>query len=146
MNLHTYVSAPAVRGQGAVGGYSGSAVRPIALRFVAELGLNPELRGMHISGMGGIETWRDAAEFLLLGARSLQAATAVMQYGYRIIDDLKQGLNLYLAEKGGSPFRNHRHAGSGHRSLPPSSEGALRRLRTLCRLLRGRRSSGAASG
>ena len=100
VNLHTYVSAPAVRGQGAVGGYSGSAVRPIALRFVAELGLNPELRGMHISGMGGIETWRDAAEFLLLGARSLQAATAVMQYGYRIIDDLKQGLNLYLAEKG----------------------------------------------
>jgi dihydropyrimidine dehydrogenase (NAD+) subunit PreA len=100
VNLHTYVSAPAVRGQGAVGGYSGSAVRPIALRFVAELGLNPALRGMHISGMGGIETWRDAAEFLLLGARSLQAATAVMQYGYRIIDDLKQGLNLYLAEKG----------------------------------------------
>ena len=100
VNLHTYVSAPAVRGQGAVGGYSGSAVRPIALRFVAELGLNPALRGMHISGMGGIETWRDAAEFLLLGARSLQAATAVMQYGYRIIEDLKQGLNLYLAEKG----------------------------------------------
>jgi len=55
---------------------------------------------MHISGMGGIETWQDALEFLLLGAGSVQVTTAVMQYGYRIIDDLKSGLNLYLKEKG----------------------------------------------
>ena len=100
VNLHTYVSAPAVRGQSAVGGYSGNAVKPIALRFVAELGQNPALRGMHLSGMGGVETWRDALEFLLLGAGSVQVTTAVMQYGYRIIDDLKAGLNLYLKEKG----------------------------------------------
>ncbi len=100
VNLHTYISAPAVRNMSAVGGYSGNAVKPIALRFVAELGQEPALAGMHISGMGGVESWSDAAEFMLLGAGSIQVTTAVMQYGYRIIDDLKSGLNYYLAEKG----------------------------------------------
>ena len=97
---HTYVSAPAVHGKSAVGGYSGNAVKPIALRFIAELGQNPALQDMHISAMGGVETWSDALEYILLGAGSVQVTTAVMQYGYRIIDDLKAGLNLYLAEKG----------------------------------------------
>ena len=55
---------------------------------------------MHISAMGGVETWQDALEFMLLGGESVQVTTAVMQYGYRIIDDLKAGLNMYLAEKG----------------------------------------------
>ena len=99
INPHTYVSAPAVHGMSAVGGYSGSAVKPIALRFIAELGKNPSLAGMHLSAMGGVETWQDALEFILLGAGSVQVTTAVMQYGYRIIDDLKAGLKLYLAEK-----------------------------------------------
>ena len=97
---HTYVSAPAVHGMSAMGGYSGSAVRPIALRFIAEMGLNPALSGMHLSAMGGVETWRDALEFLMLGAGSIQVTTAVMQYGVRIIDDLKAGLLCYLAETG----------------------------------------------
>ena len=97
---HTYVSAPAVHGRSAVGGYSGNAVKPIALRFIAELAQNPALTGMHLSAMGGVENWSDALEFILLGAGSIQVTTAVMQYGYRIIDDLKAGLNLYLAEKG----------------------------------------------
>ena len=105
INPHTYVSAPAVHGHSAVGGYSGNAVKPIALRFVAELGQNPKLAGMHISAMGGIETWLDALEFILLGGGSIQVTTAVMQYGYRIIDDLKAGLNLYLAEKGFSNIK-----------------------------------------
>jgi dihydropyrimidine dehydrogenase (NAD+) subunit PreA len=100
VNPHTYVSSPAVHGMSAVGGYSGNAVKPIALRFIAELGQNPALSGMHLSGMGGVETWSDALEFIMLGAGSVQVTTAVMQYGYRIIDDLKAGLNLYLAEKG----------------------------------------------
>ncbi len=100
VNPHTYVSAPAVHGRSAVGGYSGNAVKPIALRFIAELGQNPNLKGMHLSAMGGIETWQDALEFILLGGSSIQVTTAVMQYGYRIIDDLKAGLNMYLAEKG----------------------------------------------
>lgn len=100
INPYTYVSAPAVKGKSAVGGYSGSAVKPIALRFISELGLNPQLKDLHISGMGGVETWRDALEFILLGASSIQVTTAVMQYGYRIIDDLKLGLNYYLAQMG----------------------------------------------
>ena len=100
VNPHTYVSAPAVHGRSAVGGYSGNAVKPIALRFIAELGQNPELSDMHLSAMGGVETWKDALEFIMLGAGSIQVTTAVMQYGYRIIEDLKAGLNMYLAEKG----------------------------------------------
>lgn len=106
VNPHTYVSAPAVHGTSAVGGYSGNAVRPIALRFIAELAKNPELQGMHLSAMGGVESWTDALEFILLGAGSIQVTTAVMQYGYRIIDDLKTGLNYYLAEKGFAGVNN----------------------------------------
>ena len=105
VNIHTYVSAPSIRGVAAAGGYSGRAVKPIALRFIAELG--HALPGMHISGMGGIETWRDALEFILLGAGSVQVTTAVMEYGYRIVGDLKAGLNYYLAAKG---FRSVREA------------------------------------
>ena len=96
INLDTYVSSPAVGSASAVGGYSGNAIKPIALRHITELGKNPNLYGVHISGMGGIETWQDAAEFILLGASSVQVTTAVMQYGYRIIKDLKAGLNYYL--------------------------------------------------
>ena len=107
INPHTYVSAPAVHGMSAVGGYSGNAVKPIALRFLAELGQAPALAGMHLSGMGGVENWSDALDFILLGAGSIQVTTAVMQYGYRIIEDLKSGLNYYLAEKG---FRSVKEA------------------------------------
>ncbi|MCR5404399.1 MAG: NAD-dependent dihydropyrimidine dehydrogenase subunit PreA [Butyrivibrio sp.] len=103
VNRHTFVSAPAVHGKSAVGGYSGNAVKPIALRFIAELAKNEKLSRMHISGMGGIECWNDALDFILLGAGSLQVTTAVMQYGYRIIEDLKQGLSYYLSSKG---FKN----------------------------------------
>ncbi len=99
VNPHTYISSPAVHGMSAVGGYSGNAVKPIALRFIEEMASDPALQGLYLSGMGGIETWRDALEFILLGCSSVQVTTAVMQYGYRIIDDLKDGLNRYLAEK-----------------------------------------------
>ena len=105
VNPHTLVAAPAVRGRSALGGYSGNAVKPIALRFIAELASDSKLVGMHISGMGGIETWQDALEFILLGSGSVQVTTAVMQYGYRIIDDLTSGLNYYLAEKGYNSVR-----------------------------------------
>lgn len=100
VNIHTYVAAPAVRGMSAIGGYSGRAVKPIALKFIAEMAKDPALEGKYISGMGGIETWQDALEFMLLGAGSVQVTTAVMQYGYRIIEDLISGLDLYLSEKG----------------------------------------------
>ena len=61
---------------------------------------HPDLKDTSISGMGGIETWRDAAEFIALGCANLQVTTSVMQYGYRIIDDLRDGLSSYLGEKG----------------------------------------------
>ena len=99
LNLDTYASEPSVRGLSGVGGYSGRAVKPIALRFIWEMASDSELNKIPISGMGGIETWRDAVEFLLLGANHVQITTAVMQYGSRIIDDLKDGLIWYMREK-----------------------------------------------
>ena len=87
-------------GKVAVGGFSGNSVRPIAMRFISELSQNKALEGKHISAMGGIETWKDALAFILLGAKSIQITTAVMQYGYRIIDDLKEGLLIFMKERG----------------------------------------------
>ncbi len=99
VNLDSLAPSASVRGKCSVGGYSGAAVKPIALRFISDLALCKELSGMHISGMGGINTWKDAMEFLLLGAGSLQITTAVMEYGYRIIDDLLDGMRVYLQER-----------------------------------------------
>ena len=106
VDIDTLVAQPAVQGKSMVGGYSGAAVKPIALRFISDLGRCEELSGLHISGMGGAETWRDALEFLLLGAGSVQITTAVMQYGYRIIDDLIEGLSDYMMCKGISSVRD----------------------------------------
>lgn len=100
MNMDTYATEPSVKGKSGVGGYSGRAVKPIALRFIWELASCPDLKDLPISGMGGIDTWRDAAEFLVLGANHVQITTSVMQYGARIIDDLIDGLTWYLREKG----------------------------------------------
>ena len=83
----------------AIGGYSGNAVKPIALRFVVEIKQNEKTGKYFLSGMGGIESWEDALDFLELGCGNLQVTTAVMQYGYRIIDDLKSGLALYLKKE-----------------------------------------------
>ena len=90
----------AVSGKRTVSGYSGKAVKPIAQRFILELAKNPIMKNLQLSGIGGIETWRDALEFIQLGCRNVQVCTAVMQYGYRIIDDLILGLQTYLKERG----------------------------------------------
>lgn len=100
VDLDDYVSEPKVDGKSTVGGYSGKAVKPIALRFINDMKQNPMLRNVPISGMGGIETWKDAAEFMALGCGTVQVTTAVMQYGYRIIEDMIDGMNNYLKEKG----------------------------------------------
>lgn len=99
MNLDTYATEPSVKGMSGIGGYSGRAVKPIALRFIWEMASDPELHQVPISAMGGIDTWRDVVEFLLLGANHVQITTSVMQYGARIIDDLIDGLTWYLREK-----------------------------------------------
>ena len=83
-----------------ISGYSGRSVKPIALRFILEMAKNPIMKNIQLSGIGGIETWRDALEFIQLGCRNVQVCTAVMQYGYRIIDDLEMGLQTYLQERG----------------------------------------------
>ena len=100
VNIDELVAEPAVHGKSIVGGYSGPAVKPIALRFISDMANCQELAAMHLSGIGGVETWQDGLEFMLLGAGSVQVTTAVMQYGYRIIDDLAQGLAEYLRCKG----------------------------------------------
>lgn len=99
VNTDTFVPCPDINGKSAVSGYSGKAVKPIALKFISDLATNEKLKNIPLSGIGGIETWRDALEYLLLGCENVQVTTAVMQYGYRIIDDLKEGLALYMKEK-----------------------------------------------
>ena len=100
VSLENFTSEPDVCGKSAEGGYSGKAVKPIALRFIRDLMSDPELKNVPVSGMGGIETWRDAAEFIALGCSTVQITTAVMEYGYRIIRDLKSGLEEYLSSSG----------------------------------------------
>jgi dihydropyrimidine dehydrogenase (NAD+) subunit PreA len=103
----TMTAEAEVAGQRTISGYSGRAVRPIALRHILELAQminNPQFSILNsqfeLSGIGGIETWRDALEFIQLGCGNVQVCTAVMQYGYRIIDDLTLGLQRYMAKRG----------------------------------------------
>lgn len=97
VNLQTFAPRPDVHGSSAHGGYCGPAVKPIALNMVSAVALDP---GLPISGIGGIGTWQDAAEFILLGSSTVQVCTAVMHHGFRIITDLTDGLSNYLDELG----------------------------------------------
>jgi len=96
-NLTMY---PSTDGKGSHGGYCGPAVKPIALHMVAEIARHSDTAGLPVSGIGGIETWRDAVDFLALGASNLQVCTAAMTYGFGIIDDLTEGLSEFLDGKG----------------------------------------------
>lgn len=98
VDLNRKIGMPIVNGKSSISGYSGKAVKPVALRFVQQL--RDGIPGVEISGIGGIETWEDAAEFLLLGATTLQVTTSIMQYGYRIVEDMKNGLEHYMEEQG----------------------------------------------
>lgn len=98
VDLDQFVPLPNVDGQSTNGGYCGPAVKPIALHMVAAIARKHGAR-LPISGIGGISNWRDAAEFLSLGASTVQVCTAVMHHGYRIIEDLNQGLSDYLDSK-----------------------------------------------
>ncbi len=99
VDLDTLSPMPSIQGKGSISGYSGSAVKPIALRFIGELAQSEEL-GLPVSGIGGIETWQDAAMFLLMGASNLQVTTGVMHYGYRIVESMIEGMEDYLESKG----------------------------------------------
>jgi dihydropyrimidine dehydrogenase (NAD+) subunit PreA len=99
VDLDTLAPKPAVRGSGSHGGYCGPAVKPIALNMVSAIANDPKI-GVPISGIGGIQAWQDAVEFLLLGAGSVQVCTAVMHYGFRIVEQLASGLENWMREKG----------------------------------------------
>ncbi len=105
VDLDLMAPEPVVDGKGTHGGYCGPAVKPIALHMVAEIARDPEMRGLPISGIGGISTWRDAAEFIALGAGTVQVCTAAMHYGFRIVEDLIDGLSNWMDEKGLSHAR-----------------------------------------
>jgi dihydropyrimidine dehydrogenase (NAD+) subunit PreA len=96
----TMATEAEVSEQKTISGYSGRSVKPIALRCILEMARNAIMKNVQFSGIGGIENWRDALEFIQLGCRNVQVCTAVMQYGYRIIDDLILGLQTYMAERG----------------------------------------------
>lgn len=99
INLKTMEPNPTVGGYSSHGGFCGPAVKPIALNMISELCNHPDFK-LPISGIGGIETWQDAAEFFLMGASSVQVCTAVMHYGFRIVEDLISGMSDYLDEQG----------------------------------------------
>jgi dihydropyrimidine dehydrogenase (NAD+) subunit PreA len=99
VDIDTWNTIPHVGGKGAHGGYCGPAVKPIALNMVAECARNP-LVGVPISGIGGISGWRDAVEFLLMGSTGVQVCTAAMHHGFSIVEDMIDGLNNYLDDKG----------------------------------------------
>ncbi len=91
---------PTIDGKGSHGGYCGPAVKPIALSMVSEIARDPETHGLPISGIGGITTWRDAAEFMALGCGTVQVCTAAMTYGFRVVEEMKTGLSRWMDEKG----------------------------------------------
>jgi len=100
IDLDLMAPTPTVDGKGTHGGYCGPAVRPIALNMVAEIARDPATHGKPLSAIGGIGTWRDAAEFIALGAGSVQVCTAAMHYGFRIVDDMIGGLAQWMDSKG----------------------------------------------
>jgi dihydropyrimidine dehydrogenase (NAD+) subunit PreA len=105
VDLDLMAPTPVVDGLGTHGGYCGPAVKPIALRMVGDIARDGETAGLPISGIGGVSTWRDAAEFIALGAGSVQVCTAAMHHGFRIIDDMVDGLSNWMDEKGYEDLR-----------------------------------------
>ncbi|MFS3134141.1 NAD-dependent dihydropyrimidine dehydrogenase subunit PreA [Gluconacetobacter sacchari] len=100
VDLDAMAPMPVVGGQGTHGGYCGPAVKPIALRMIGDIARDPDLSALPISGIGGIGDWRDAAEFLAMGATTLQVCTAAMHYGFRIVEDMADGLSRWMDSKG----------------------------------------------
>lgn len=97
-----------VAGKATISGYSGKAVKPIAQRFILDMRKDVHLADVPLSGIGGIESWRDALQYLVLGCSNVQVCTAVMQYGYRIIDDLTLGLQEWMQREGVAALENIR--------------------------------------
>lgn len=97
---YTLTMSPATGGMGSHGGYCGPAVKPIALNMVAEIARDPQTAGLPISGIGGVGTWRDALDFIALGAGTVQVCTAAMVYGFKIVQEMSSGLSDYMDDMG----------------------------------------------
>ncbi len=100
VNLDTFSPEPSIDGKGSHGGFCGPAVKPIALNMVASIARDAETAGLPISGIGGVTTWRDAAEFLALGCTNVQVCTAAMTYGFKIVEEMTAGLSAWMDEQG----------------------------------------------
>ena len=100
VDLDTMAPNPPTDGKGTHGGYCGPAVKPIALNMVAQIARDPETANLPISAIGGITTWRDAIDFMALGASNVQVCTAAMTYGFRVVEDMIDGLSNFMDEKG----------------------------------------------
>lgn len=107
IDLDTLTPRPNVGGLSSHGGYCGPAVKPIALNMVQQIGADPDSK-LPISGIGGVSTWRDAAEFILLGCGTVQVCTAAMHYGFRIVEDMCDGLLNWMREKGFATIEDFR--------------------------------------
>ena len=118
VDLDKKIGMPIVNGKSSISGYSGKAVKPVALRFIQQL--RTGIEDVQISGIGGIETWEDAAEFILLGAKTLQVTTAIMQYGYRIVEDMCNGLSHYLEDQGYDSLEEM--VGAANKNIIPCEE------------------------
>ena len=100
VDLDNFCPEPMIDGKGTHGGYCGPAVKPIALNMVAEIARDPETAGLPISGIGGITTWRDAAEYVALGCGNVQVCTAAMTYGFKVVKEMIAGLEQWMDDKG----------------------------------------------
>ncbi|WP_374661138.1 NAD-dependent dihydropyrimidine dehydrogenase subunit PreA [Inhella sp.] len=108
VDLDRMVMSPDTDGWGSHGGYCGTAVKPIALNMVAEIARDPQTTGLPLSAIGGIGNWRDAAEFIALGAGNVQVCTAAMVYGFKIVQDMIDGLSNFMDEKGYASIEDFR--------------------------------------
>ncbi|MBT8155802.1 NAD-dependent dihydropyrimidine dehydrogenase subunit PreA [Epibacterium ulvae] len=106
VNLDAMAPEPTIGGKGTHGGYCGPAVKPIAMNMVAEIARDPETAGLPISAIGGITTWRDAAEFIALGAGNVQVCTAAMTYGFDVVKEMISGLSEWMDDQGYSSIQD----------------------------------------
>jgi dihydropyrimidine dehydrogenase (NAD+) subunit PreA len=100
VDLDSMSPEPSINGKGTHGGYCGPAVKPIAMSMVSEIARAPATAGFPISGIGGVTTWRDAAEYIALGCGNVQVCTAAMTYGFKVVQEMITGLSQWMDEKG----------------------------------------------